>query len=147
MIESYVIIALLIGLLGGLSPIINKHLLNKFNHATLLVVSSIAYSIFSIIYIWLNQKTISKEIKTVTYNDFFIISFEAIACAFLVDLLFYYILKDNDSHMVCVLIYTSPIFTFLFAYMFLNETIHSYKIAGMFIVFLGLSLIVFDSTL
>jgi uncharacterized membrane protein len=145
MIEPYVIIALLIGLLGGLSPIINKHLLNKFNHATLLVVSSIVYSIFSIIYIWLNQKLISKEIKTVTYNDFFIISFEAIACAFLVDLLFYYILKDNDSHMVCVLIYTSPIFTFLFAYLFLNERINMEKIAGLFIIFAGISLIMRES--
>lgn len=145
MIKPYIIIALFIGVLGGISPIINKHLLEKFSHVTLLIVSSIAYSIFAIVYIILNQEIIIKEIKTVTYNDFFIISFEAIACAFIVDLLFYYILKDNDSHMVSVLIYTSPIFTFLFAYFFLNEKINMEKIVGLFIIFAGISLIMRES--
>jgi drug/metabolite transporter (DMT)-like permease len=139
------LIALFIGVLGGISPVVNKHLLVKFSHPTIFFVSAISYGILAIIFLMFNQETVHREIHKVTYNDFLIMSFESVVCAFVVDLLLYYILKDNNSHIISVLIYTSPIFTFLFAYLFLNETINMEKIAGLLIIFAGISLIMRDS--
>ena len=141
MIKPNMLIALLLGILGGISPVINKLLLNKFSHPTLLFISAFSYALLATIFSVINKDTIYKEVSNISYRDFFIISFESVACAFVVDLLLYYILKDNNSHTVSVLLYTSPVFTFLFAYMFLNEKINMEKIAGLFIIIIGISII------
>ena len=143
----YICIALFVAFLGGITPIIHKHVLQNINKASILVFGGIAYCccIFCL-FIW-NYDVIINDYSKITDNDLFWIMFAAIVDVFLANLLYLYVLKTHNSSLVAALIYSSPIFTLLLAYLFLNEKVDKYGILGIIFIILGVGCISMNDTM
>ncbi len=55
--------------------------------------------------------------------------------------MYYYILKNHESSIISALIYSSPVFTLIIAYIFLKERLDIYGISGIFFMILGVILV------
>jgi len=85
------------------------------------------------------------DIKKLVLNDYLIISMTALFTVFLANMIYYYILKDNETSIVVSLMYSAPFFTLLLSYLFLNETLQPIGIIGIFLIFLGVTFICFNN--
>jgi len=142
--EYYIFLALFIGFLGGLSPVIHKTLLHKYNQVTIIVLSSFLYASCSLFYGIYYREVIINDLHKITTNDFLIIAFTAIITAFFANILYYNVLKKHDSHIISALIYSSPIFTLILAYLFLHEKIHFFGGLGIFLILFGVISITYN---
>jgi drug/metabolite transporter (DMT)-like permease len=137
----YVIIALFVAFLWGIQPIIYKHLLQSIDLKTIVAIGSFFYSICASlfgIYYW---KDIERGLKKIDMKSVGLIGASTICAAFLANILILYVLKDNSCAVVSALIYSAPIFTLLFAYLFINEKISFASIAGIVMIVSGVVLI------
>jgi drug/metabolite transporter (DMT)-like permease len=55
--------------------------------------------------------------------------------------MYYYILKNHESSIISALVYSSPVFTLIIAYIFLKERLDIYGISGIFLMILGVILV------
>jgi drug/metabolite transporter (DMT)-like permease len=60
---------------------------------------------------------------------------------FLANMMYYYILKNHESSIISALVYSSPVFTLIIAYIFLKERLDIYGISGIFLMILGVILV------
>ena len=137
MIPLYIIIALFISFCWGLLPVIHKHVLTHLHPITIITFSAIIYTFLIIIYSTSNKRIIIKDIKNITYTDALILIFSASVATFAANVLYYNILKNHESSTISALIYSSPIFTLILAYFFLNERINTMGIIGILFIIVG----------
>ena len=137
MIPLYIIIALFISFCWGVLPVVHKHILTHLHPITIITFSALIYSFLIIIYATSNTQIIIKDIKRITYTDAFILIFSASIATFAANVLYYNILKNHESSTISALIYSSPIFTLVFAYFFLNERINMIGIIGFLFIIAG----------
>jgi len=131
-IPFYIILALVISFLWGMQPVIYKYLLHKFNGSTIMLLSSFIYfvAVFITFFIIKNQDIIIKDIKKMNGKDLTVIICTSIFTAFLTNVIYFYILKDNESSIISALIYSSPVFTLIVSYLFLSEKLEAIGIIG-----------------
>lgn len=137
MVDRYILLALFIGFLGGLGPVIHKTLLNKYNPVTMLILSSIFYTSCALIYASWNAEHIISDIRKITQIDLITIGLTVILTGFLANLLYYKVLQKHDSHIIVALMNTCPFFTLILAYLFLKEKVKLYGIIGVFFILIG----------
>ena len=65
----------------------------------------------------------------------------SIFTAFLANIMYYYILKDHELSIISALIYSSPVFTLVIAYLFLKERLDIYGFSGIMAIIVGVILI------
>ena len=139
MIPLYIILALITSFLWGIQPVLHKHSLQKFDGTTIMLLTSFIYfvAVFITFFLTKNQKIIIKDIKKMNKIDSTIIICTAIFTAFLTNVIYFYILKDNESSIISALIYSSPVFTLIVSYLFLNEKLEAIGIIGILFVLVG----------
>jgi transporter family protein len=135
--SSSLFISLLIAFLWGLSPIIHKSLLNKFNPLSLMLFFSVGYFLCLLLLLPFHYKTIKGDVLNLTTNDIKLLLISATITGFLANFLFYYVLKSNNSSIVAALGSTSPLFTLLIAYFLMTEKVNSYGILGIIFIVVG----------
>jgi len=143
--QKYIWIGLLISFLWGIQTVIHKHLLKHISGISIMVYSSIIYTSLLIIFGYYNRKILIKDSKKINVRIGSIIFFTAVFTLFLTNILYYYILKNHESGIVSSLISASPIFTVVFAYLFLKEQISMYGYVGILSVVIGVILINIDN--
>jgi len=139
--ELYIFLALLISFLWGVQPVIHKHLLKKYNHITIMLVSSIVYFALLIVTSIIKNKEVMADLQKMTARDLSILTALSFFTVFMANLIYYYILKDHESSLISALIYSSPVFTLIFAYLFLKERLDIYGLSGIFAIIAGVILI------
>lgn len=138
------VISLIISFIWGIEPVIHKHLLESVNKKVMFVVGGFAFTACLVIFYIFNMNEVNTDFKKMTFNEIFWTSITMIFVAFVANLLYFYILKKNDSHIVSALIYSSPFFTLVFAYFFLHERITLLGLMGVVFIILGVVCIAFN---
>jgi uncharacterized membrane protein len=116
-------LGLLIALLWGIRPVLQKKVLNDISPQTVMIIGGVLYFIFVSIYGLINKDHILKEITNLTYDQkkiFLIISF----VGFIASLLYYYALSKENSSKVVIITSIWPIFALLFGSLLLNEKLN-----------------------
>lgn len=139
MLITFITPALLVAAMWGFIPIMEKQLLSYISAKTLLVIFGLFTGIMSIFLGLYYYKDIYKDfnnkelIEKVSFKMLFIMVFFYI----LASLIYYILLKDNKSHVVVALTYTTPLFVALFSYLLSKEEITKTSIFGIILIVLG----------
>jgi len=139
MVPTYILLALCIAFLWGIQPVIHKYLLKKINAITIMLISSMVYLFALLIKVSFSQTytLFINDIRKLSPKDYLIITMTSVFSVFLANMIYYYILKDNETSIIVSLMYSAPIFTLLLSYLFLNERLEPVGIIGIFLIFLG----------
>jgi len=135
--EHYIVLALLVSFILGVSPVVHKYLLAKYHPITIMFISASVYISFITIVVALNQKIFMKDVTKMTSKDAMIALAVSSSILIISNLIYYYVLRDHKSSLVSALIYSSPVFTLLVAYLFLKERLSIYGYLGIFSILLG----------
>ena len=137
--KLYVIpIALFVSFLWGAQVIAHRYILNerKADPKVLMIISSLVYMCCIAFFALYNWQSVQKGIQTIDAISFSLIAATAILGGFLANLLYIYILKDNESYVVGALINSGPVFTLLIAILLLKERVTWIGLLGVsFIIF------------
>jgi len=135
--ENYVLVALLISLLWGTSPLVYKHLLSRYNPITIIIFSGVIYAACVFVFGCFHMNILLEDYNRMNGNDIWWIALTAIFAVFIANVLQITVLKDANASVVSPIIYTCPIFTLLLAYMFFNAEPNRYCILGVLLIVLG----------
>ena len=86
------------------------------------------------------------DLKKITFRDTVILVCLPIFTVFIANIIYYYILKKHESSLVSAITYSSPAFTLVLAYLFLNERLDIYGLSGIFAIIAGVILISNNNT-
>lgn len=139
------IYALLIAFLWGLSPVMHKVALTDISPQTTLVVSSAFYTVCTVAFAVYFKDKIAKDVYGgLSMRNILFLAFTSIVCGFFTNILYFSILKQNQSHIVSALIYSSPVFTLIMAYLLLRERITFAGFLGIILITFGVVLVAFN---
>jgi drug/metabolite transporter (DMT)-like permease len=130
----------------GLSPVIQKHLLQKFDKRSLMLFYSSTNVLFVTLLLSFYNNKLYADIKSVNTYDILMISTYTFFTIFLAKLLFLEVLKYNNAHEVAAIEGIYPFFTLLLAYLFLKEKITIFGFMGVLFIVLGVVCISFNDT-
>jgi drug/metabolite transporter (DMT)-like permease len=136
-----VFLALIIAFLLGIQPVVHKHLLGKYNAITIMIVTVIVYFFLVAIVSIVQRKYIRRDMQRMPIHDLWIMVALAVFTVFVVNMLYYYVLKDHSPPIVSSLIYAAPFFTLVFSYLFLKERLNVYGVTGIIVMVIGILLI------
>ena len=139
--SGYIVTALFVSFLWGLMPVVHKHLLDKFNQITVMVLQSVIYCALIVILGFARKDEILEDVKKMSVRDAAIFFLVTLFCAFFANIIYFYLLKNHESSIISALIYSSPVFTLIIAYLFLKERLDIYGLSGIFAMILGVILI------
>jgi drug/metabolite transporter (DMT)-like permease len=134
--------SLIVSLLWGTSPVIHKMVLsNNIDVKVVMVVSGLFYFGCILAYWFLNANTIHNGMKRLTPLNIAGIAFTAIITGFVANILYLQALKKHHSYVVSALVYSSPVFTLILAYLLLKEQIMVMGASGVLCIVLGIILL------
>jgi drug/metabolite transporter (DMT)-like permease len=139
--DNYIFLALIISFLWGIQTVIHKYLLTKYNWITLLFSSGLIHFILVAFLSLLKSKELISDLNKTSSGDAVIMISVPLFTVFITQVIYLYILKDNESSIISALICSSPFFTLIFAYLFLKERLDIYGISGIFAIVMGVVLI------
>lgn len=142
----YLLMSLFTSFLWGLSPVIQKHLLDKFDKRSLMLFYASANIFFVVLMLSFFNNKLYSDIKSINTYDIFLISAYTFFTIFMANLIFLEVLKYNNSHEVAAIEGIYPFFTLLLAYLFLKEKITVFGILGVILVVLGVICISFNDS-
>jgi uncharacterized membrane protein len=136
-----------IAFLWGILPVIHKYVLATVSQHAVLVISSAFYMVCAMVYAVVYRKDIAHGIQHINWRHVASIAFGAVVCGFVANVLYYNVLKesDNESHIVSALIYASPAFTLILAYLVLHERIRFMGFLGVVTITIGTVFLAFNS--
>jgi drug/metabolite transporter (DMT)-like permease len=130
--------ALFIALIGGSFVIIQKYLLNHgINWKAMMTVNSLYFFIFGIIFTYYYRNDIVPEVKRFNWKIFALLGISILLATFVSSILNYKLLERNDAYIVSGLTLVAPIFTLIFAKLFLDEDINCKGVLGILIIIVG----------
>lgn len=135
--ENYVLVALLISLIWGTSPLIYKHLVSRYNPATIIVITGVIYATCVLIFGFFHVDILLEDCNRMNKCDIGWIALSAVFALFIANVLQLIVLKDANPSVVSPIIYTCPIFTLLLVYMLFNTEINKYCSLGVILIVLG----------
>jgi drug/metabolite transporter (DMT)-like permease len=139
-----ILLAIFVSFLWGYTPIILKYLLSRFTKTTVIVTEGILYALFLSFFIfWKNHEFIN-DVKKFTYVDIGLFFLTAIIGGFLANVLYIFLLEENDSYIITALVSISPLFTLILAYLFTKEKITLYGVLGTILIVIGIILISYN---
>lgn len=138
---SVVWVALFIAFLWGVAPVIHKHVLKSVDPKVVMITGSIFYTACLIVFWFYHREFLHTHMQTLTWTQVFWIASTAVICGFFTNIIYYHILQKHDSYVVSALIYSSPVFTFLLAYLFLKEKITLLGSMGVMAIVAGVVLL------
>ena len=140
--DCYIIIlALVISFLWGIPPVAHKYLLTKYNWTTIMLLSGSVFLTLVAILSLSKRREIIADLTKISLKDAFILVSLPLFTVFIAQIIYYYILKDHESSIISALIYSSPVFTLIFAYLFSKERLDIYGLSGIFAIVMGVVLI------
>ena len=135
--ETYILVAFLIAIIWGLSPIMYKHLLDKYHPTSVLAFVSIAYFICIFVMGCCNHQSIMADYNKIDFNDICWVILVSVSGLFLANILQVTVLKDNDPSVVSPIIYSCPLITLLAVYILFNTTMNLPCLIGAFFIVTG----------
>ena len=135
--ETYILVALLIAVLWGLSPIMYKHLLDRYHPTSVLAFVSIVYFICVFVMGCCNHQSILEDYNKIDFNDMCWVVLVSVTGLFIANILQVTVLKDNDPSIVSPIIYSCPLITLLVAYLLFNTSLNMECLFGSLLIVSG----------
>lgn len=135
--ENYILVALLISIIWGTSPLVYKHLLVRYNPVTIIIYSGLIHAICVTIFGCFNSNILIEDYNRMNGCDLCWIILGAVFALFIANLLQITVLKDANASVVSPIIYTCPIVTLFLTYMLFNAELNIYCVLGVFLIVLG----------
>jgi len=135
---NYIFLALVTAFCWGLQTVLYKHLLEKFNGITIMLFTSFVFLIYVIILAAINKKIIQSDMNKFTNNDLSILLGLSPFIIFITNVIYHYVLKDHNSSIIAALIYSSPVFTLIISYLYLNERLNKNGLFGIISIMIGI---------
>ena len=139
------ILSIGIALCWAISPLLQKVVLKSIPMPTLLMLTTAFYSFGVFLFIYFNRHEVGASIPKIDMKLIGIAFIIGIICGLIPNIVFMKLLKNNRSHIVTALTYSSPLFTTLFAYMFLHEQITLKSVIGVCSIVFGIIMIGMDT--
>ena len=134
---EYILLALLVSFILGVSPVAHKYLLTKYRPITIMMISASVYFSFILLVVLLNKNIFMKDLNKITSKDAMIAFAVSSSILIISNFIYYYLLRDHKSSIISALIYSSPVFTLIIAYIFLKERLRLYGYLGIFSILVG----------
>ncbi len=137
------LIALLIAIIGGSQIIVQKYLLNHgLSWKAMMSVNAFFFFFYGIFFTYYYRNDIIPELKRFNLNIFLILGITILFAVFILSILSYKLLERNNAYIVSGLTLAAPIFTLLFAKLFLHEDVNCKGVLGILVMLLGSWLII-----
>jgi drug/metabolite transporter (DMT)-like permease len=137
------LIALVIALFGGSFVIVQKYLLNNgIQWKAMLAINSFFFFAFGMVFTYYYRHEIVPEIKRFNRKIFIILGLSILFSTFMGSILNYKLLERNKAYIVSGLTLVAPIFTLIFAKLFLGEDINCKAALGIVVILIGSWLII-----
>jgi drug/metabolite transporter (DMT)-like permease len=130
--------------LWGVAPIVHKFLLGNYNQITIMIMISLIYFLCLLCCLPFLYETVHKDLLKITVSDSVLFLFAGVVVLFLGNVIYYYVLKDNDSHIISALNSCAPFFTLLLALILLREKINIFGLLGTIFIVIGVIFISFN---
>ncbi|MER3447271.1 MAG: hypothetical protein C4291_10690 [Candidatus Dadabacteria bacterium] len=129
-------LSLLVALIWGLNPIFEK----------LSLVKASPFTVVTLRFTFMASCLLMVSFVTGKYRDFMSVDGKTLLWIFLAGFLggvvglslYFFVLKQNLTSQVVPIIATYPLFTALYAFIFLNESLSALRIIGIFLIVIGL---------
>lgn len=138
--------SLIIALLWSITPILHKYVLNYNDPFIVILISSLFYAGCTIIYSCVYWKRIKNELKEVDKKTIIILGISSIFTVFLANIILTYLTKYNKSFSVTALTFSAPLFTTLWAYLFLHEEISLTSLIGVLLIVIGIIILAYNES-
>ena len=133
---------LVCALLSALNPVISKPILQSgYHYATLLLIGSFFFGMGSVVFAVMCNSHVLQDFYRIDFRTLALIAFVNLVCGFLGNMIFYHLLSHHHSNLVTAITATSPLFSFLIAYVYLSEPITYLSFFGIFCIISGTLLI------
>jgi drug/metabolite transporter (DMT)-like permease len=137
------LIALIISLIGGSFVIVQKYLLNHgIQWKAMITVNSLFFFVFGIVFSYYYRHEIVPEVKRFNWKIISVLGLSILLATFVGSILNYKLLERNDAFIVSGLTLAAPIFTLLFAKLFLKEDVSCKGVLGVLVMLAGSWLII-----
>lgn len=136
-------LSILVSFLWGVTPIMQKRILNRVSKETMLLVGGISSTIALIVLCIINMDNLKRDFKTIDALLIFEIVVAITVAVFFANIIFYKLLEKHDSYLVTALTYTSPVFTVVLAWLILKEQISWINGLGIGLMIIGVLLVVY----
>lgn len=136
-------LSLAVSFLWAIPPIIQKSLMKTMDQKALLFYTWVFYSVCVIIYAFIHWESISQQKLSTT--TLFWIAVTASISGLIGNIIYLYVLKRYDSHIVTALTYSSPLFTLVMAYLILHEKITLMGALGVMLIASGVICLAFNT--
>ena len=143
---NFILIALLISLLWGATPIVIKSLTKKFDISTIMFIEGLLYFFFLLCYAYKYTDIIGKDIPKINYIDLLKMFFASVIGGLIGNIMYIYVLNKHESYITTALVSVSPFFTLILAYYFTKENITLYGVLGVIFIVFGIMLIAYNET-
>lgn len=128
----------LVALLWGVQPVIYKYVLRDVDPKVILVLSACTYAVCTLALVAATWAPFKRELGRLTAGTAGLIVATSVFTAFLANLLYLYVLSGHDSYVVSALVYSSPVFTVLLAFLFLHERVTALGLGGVALIVSGM---------
>ena len=141
---KYILVAIFISFLWGVSPLILKQLVTKFDKMTVLIIDGILYFIFTLLLGFYYYDTIMKDIPKITLYDGILLFLIAILPGVVANVLYMTVIENHDSYIITALVCISPLFTLVLAHLFTKENVTVWGAMGTILIVLGILMISYN---
>lgn len=130
-----ILISLIIVIIWGIVPVLQKKLLNDLSYETVLVISGILYFTWLVVYGLINKDKIKSDVINAGHTNIFMI---IMILNVIATISYFYLLDKNHSSYIITITSFYPLVTILFAGMILNEKIRPELIMLSLVIVLGI---------
>jgi uncharacterized membrane protein len=131
-------VALFVAFLWGLTPVIHKHVLQTLDPRLVMVIGSGLYFMVALLYGLYYRDAIAESLPNMTPATFLWIALASLLTGFIANLIYLYVLREEQSYIISALIFASPIFTLFVAALFLKEEITVQGFIGVVLITAGI---------
>jgi O-acetylserine/cysteine efflux transporter len=118
-----ILLSFCIALLWSLSPILHKLIYRsgQIHPQTIVIIGGGFYLLALIVYALINFGTLQRDKGRLKIGTILLIAVTVILTTFVSNLCYVYAIKEYPAFLVTGISYTAPLFTVLFAWLFINE--------------------------
>ncbi len=137
------LLALSIAIIAGSQVIVQKYLLNNgINWKAMMVVNAFFFFFFGLFFTYYYRNDVFPQVKRFSLKTFLILGFTILIATFISSILNYKLLERNNAYIVSGLTLAAPIFTLLFAKLFLQENVSCKGVLGVLVMLFGSWLVI-----
>jgi drug/metabolite transporter (DMT)-like permease len=130
---------ILVNIIWGIEPIVNKFFLKHISIPTLMLIISIFYLICVMIVAYKNKNKLKTDlIKLRNYKSLILLIAIATILFMTANYGYLYLVSNQKAAIVAILTAIYPILTLILGYKYFNETLTKYEFIGFMLVLLGI---------